>query len=53
VVAGTSDAGSSTSLLNPEFMKTLTMRDLRTLKDPWGRAYMEAAMDYGEIWGLT
>jgi hypothetical protein len=53
VVAGSSDAGSADALLNPEFMKTMTMRDLRTLRDPWGRAYMEIVMDYGDIWALT
>jgi hypothetical protein len=53
VVAGTSDEGTATSLLNPEFMRAMTLRDLRTLKDPWGRAYMEIVMDYGELWGLS
>lgn len=53
IVSSGSDSGSSTSLLNPEFMRTMTMRDLQNLKDPWGRAYLAIAMDYGTPWGIS
>jgi hypothetical protein len=36
VVTSTSDEVTSGSLLNPEFMKTLSMADMQTLKTPWG-----------------
>jgi len=54
VVSSTGDSGTSTSLLNPEFMKTLTLANLQQIKDPWGRAYLMIAQDYGPtIWGLS
>ncbi len=53
VVSSTSDQSTATSLLNQDFMKTMTLRDLRTIKDPWGRQYMEIAQDFGPLWGLT
>ncbi len=54
VVASASDVSTSTSLLNPEFMKKLTMRDLQTVKDPFGRVYMMIAQAYGPtVWGLS
>jgi hypothetical protein len=54
VVSGTGDGGTSVSLLNPEFMRNLTLANLQQLKDPWGRAYLAIAQDYGPtIWGLS
>lgn len=53
VIASSSNAPTSQSTLNPEFMKTFTMRDLRNLKTPYGRAYLEIAMDYGTLWGIS
>ena len=53
VVASTSDDGTSTSLLNPDFMKTLSMTDVQLVKTPWGRAYMSIAQQYGQLWGLS
>lgn len=54
VTASSGDSGTSQSRLNPEFMSQLTMRDLQTLKTPYGRAYMEIAHDYGpSIWGIS
>ncbi len=47
MVASSGDVSTSTGLLNPEFMKQLTMRDLQNAKDPYGRAYLEIAMMYG------
>lgn len=54
VPTAASDQGTSVGLLNPEFMRLFTLRDLQTLKTPFGRAYMEIAMDYGSnLWGLS
>lgn len=54
VPTAASDQGTSVGLLNPEFMRMFTLRDLQTLKTPFGRAYMEIAMDYGSnLWGLS
>ena len=47
VVSSQADAGTSTALLNPEFMKTLTMQNLQNLRDPWGRQYIAFAQSYG------
>jgi hypothetical protein len=51
VIASDSDESTSNSLLNPEFMKMFTMGDLQRLKTPWGRQYLQIAMDYGSIVG--
>jgi hypothetical protein len=53
VVSGASDEGTATSLLNPEFMKTLTLQNLQALKDPWGRQYLMFAQATGPLWGIT
>ena len=54
VVASTSDNGTSTSLLNPEFLKGLTLANLQQIKDPWGRQYLMFAQDYGPgPWGIS
>jgi hypothetical protein len=54
VVSGTSDNGTATSLLNPEFMKNLTLANLQNLKDEYGRQYLMFAQLAGPtIWGLT
>lgn len=54
VVSSSSNDVSSTSLLNPEAMKTLTLQDLQALKTPYGRRYMGLAQAYGSnVWGLT
>ena len=54
MVSASSDEGTGESLLNPEFMKTMTMGDLQMTKTPWGRQYMAFAQEYGcTIWGLT
>lgn len=53
VVSSTADQGTSTALLNPEFMKTLTLQNLQSLKDPYGRAYLMFAQAAGPVWGLT
>lgn len=53
VVSSTSDVSTSTSLLNPDFMKGLTFGDLQMLKTPYGRAYMAMAQSQGTLWGLS
>lgn len=54
VVSGSSDESTSTSLLNPEAMKTFTLQDLQTLKTFYGRTYMSYAQMYGpDIWGIS
>ena len=53
VVASTSDAGTSTSLLNPDFMKEFTLANLQNLKTPYGRIYLGYAQRMGSVWGLT
>lgn len=53
VVSSTSDNGTGTSLLNPDFMEALTMADLQQIKDPYGRAYLALAQDYGTVWTMV
>lgn len=53
VVASTSDQSTATSLLNPEFMKTLTLQNLQAIKDPWGRQYLSWAQAFGPLWGIS
>ena len=53
VIASSGDESTNESLLNPEFMKNLTMSDLQRLKTPFGRVYMAIAQEYGGIVGLT
>lgn len=54
LVSSTSDSSTSTSLLNPEFMQTLTLANLQQLKDPYGRAYLALAQLAGSsIYGIS
>jgi len=53
VVSSTGDVGTSVAILNPEFMRSMTLANLQQLKDPWGRAYLQFAQDYGTLWGLS
>lgn len=53
VVSSSGDAGTSVSLLNPDFMREFTLGNLQQIKDPWGRAYLAIAQDYGTLWGLS
>lgn len=50
VVSSTSDQGTGTSLLNPDFMKNLTLANLQQIKDPYGRQYLAFAQDAGTVW---
>lgn len=53
VVSATADQGTSTSILNPDFAKTLSMSNLQQLQDPWGQQYLAWAMDAGTVWTLS
>jgi len=54
VVASTSDQATATSLLNPDFMRNLTMANLQNMRTPWGRQYLSYAQAYGpNVWGLS
>lgn len=53
VITNASDQGTGASLLNPEFMKNLTIADLQYLRTPWGQIYDSLAQKVGTLWGLT
>jgi hypothetical protein len=53
VPSAASDQGTATGILNPEFMKTMTLADLQTLRTPFGRTYMGIALSIGTLWGLS
>lgn len=53
VITESHDESTGQSLLNPEFMKNLTMSNLQMLKTPYGRNYMGLAQSYGTLWGST
>ena len=53
VISASNDESTGESVLNPEFMKTLTLGNLQNLKTPWGRQYLAFAMDFGETWGIS
>ena len=53
VVTSASDVSTSTSLLNQEVFKNMTLGDLQNLKTPWGRQYLAFAQMYGTLWGLS
>ena len=53
VVSSASDVSTSSTILNPEFMQTLTLLDLQNLQTPWGRQYLALAQLYGSLWNLV
>jgi hypothetical protein len=53
ILTSTSDEGTSSSYLNPEFISKLQMSDLQYLKTPFGRAYIGYAMRAGNNWGIS
>ena len=53
VISGSADQGTSQTILNPDFMKGLTMANLQQLKTPYGRQYLAFAQDVGTLWGLS
>jgi hypothetical protein len=53
VISASNDESTGQSILNPEFMKGLTLGNLQNLKTPFGRQYLAFAQDYGQIWGVS
>jgi hypothetical protein len=54
VVSSFADSTTSTALLNPEFMKNLTLQNLQNLRDPYGRQALAFMQDYGPtIWASS
>lgn len=54
VVTASSDEATSTTLINPEQLKMLTLMDMRRLKTPFGREYLEWAQSYGtQLFGAS
>ena len=54
VVTSANDLSTGAGLLNPEFMRSLTLENLQLLKTPYGQAYLSAAQKYGpNIWGVN
>jgi hypothetical protein len=52
MVSSTSDNGTSTSLITPDFFQNLTLSDLQLMKTPYGRAYLAIAQKAGNLWGI-
>ena len=46
-VQSTGDQGTNTTLVVPDFFKTLTFEDLDLIKTPWGRRYLAYAQKAG------
>ena len=53
IVSSTSDNGTSTSLITPDFFQNLTLSDLQLMKTPYGRAYLAIAQKAGNLWELS
>lgn len=53
-MASASDQGTSGSVVNPDFVRELTLMDLDMMKTPYGRTYLGLAQAYGPtLWGLS
>lgn len=53
VVQSSSDNGTSSSLVVPDFYKNLSLADYSYFHTPWGRQYLAYAQQFGTIWGIT
>lgn len=54
VISGSSDQGTSQTLVVQEAAKNFTLANLQNLKTPWGRQYLAFAQTYGPTsWGLS
>jgi len=53
VISTSSNAGTAESLFNPDVFKGFLLSDLKNLKTPWGRMYLEIADNAGSLWGLS
>jgi hypothetical protein len=52
-IQSSADQSTSESLLTPEFLSGLTLQQLQALKDPYGRAWLGAQQDLGNVWGIS
>lgn len=52
IIQSSSDNGTSQTWAIPEGFKNLSLADLDALKNPWGRAYIAIAQQYGTLWAL-
>jgi hypothetical protein len=53
VISESHDATTGQALLNPDFMRELSMSNLQNLKTPYGRQYLAFAQMMGPtVWGL-
>ena len=53
-VQSTGDQGTNTTLVVPDFFKTLTLEDLDLIKTPWGRRYLAYAQKAGpNVFGVS
>lgn len=53
IVQSAADESTSDALTVPDFVKSLTMQNLQSMKTPYGRAYMAIAQELGPVWGIT
>lgn len=53
VVSASSDESTSVTLTSPDIMKNLNFNDLDLTKTPFGRAYMQAAGQFGNLYGVS
>lgn len=52
-IQSSADQATSESLLAPEFLQGLTLQNLQTLKDPFGRQWLSMSQEFGPIWGIS
>jgi hypothetical protein len=53
LISASADETTSESLLQQDYMKTLTLSDIQRMKTPYGRRYLEIAQSFGTLWGLS
>lgn len=54
VIQAAADEATSESMVVPDSLRGLTLMNLQQIKDPWGRAYLAMAQDYGPAaWGIS
>jgi len=53
VIQSTADVTTSESMDMPDFIKGLTIGQLQSLKDPYGRQWLSMNADNGPVWGIS
>lgn len=53
VIQNSANAGTSEGMLNPEVFKGMLLSDLKNLRTPWGRQYLEIADNASSLWGFS